>query len=148
MDIYNQMEEKGLSFLFAKTFYVDNHISIQQYFQPLELLDGQSFEIDPKANVSLIPSMYEETLSLLDTEFDSFDLKNSSDYGLNNANQLVFIDYGMSKHLYETEWVPLAEAGVLPQIDFATCRVCGLEKELRMYGDNDDDKRCYACGKE
>lgn len=96
----------------------------------------------------LIPHVYEEVLKLLDKEFDSFDLKDSSNYGLNNSNKLVFIDYGMTKRLYETEWVPLAESGVLPQIYFDFCRVCGIEKELRMYGENDKDKRCYLCGKE
>lgn len=62
--------------------------------------------------------------------------------------KLVFIDYGLSKSVYEMEWVPLAEAGILPQIDFDFCKVCGVEKELRMYGENDLDKRCYSCGKE
>lgn len=46
------------------------------------------------------------------------------------------------------QWVPLADAGILPQIYYETCNVCGVEKELRMYGDQDNDKRCYACGKQ
>lgn len=84
----------------------------------------------------------------LDQEFDSFDLKDSDNYGLNEQGKLVFIDFGMTKSLYETEWVPLAEVGVLPQIDFDFCTVCGEQKELRMYGEDDGDKRCYSCGKE
>ncbi len=87
-------------------------------------------------------------MELLDKEFDSFDLKDSSNYGLNKEGKLTFIDYGMTKSLYEKQWVPLAESGILPQIDFDHCSVCGKKKELRMYGDSDHDKRCYSCGKE
>ncbi|WML48465.1 hypothetical protein RCG23_25095 [Neobacillus sp. PS3-34] len=85
---------------------------------------------------------------LLDKNFDGFDLKDSSNFGLNNDGKLVYTDYGMTKSLYEKEWVPLAEEGILPQIHFDFCNVCGLEKELRMYGNNDKDKRCYRCEKE
>lgn len=53
----------------------------------------------------------------------------------------------MSKDLYENQWVPLAEAATIPQIEYDLCVNCGVKKELRMYGDNDDDKRCYECGK-
>lgn len=148
LEIYKYMLEKGWNELFAETYYVDESISVQKYYKPLELRNNQTFEIDSMREEQLIPHMYEEILNLLDKEFDSFDLKDSSNYGLNNSNKLVFIDYGMTKRLYETEWVPLAESGVLPQIYFDFCRVCGIEKELRMYGENDKDKRCYLCGKE
>lgn len=148
LEIYKYMLEKGWNELFAETYYVDESISVQKYYKPLELRNNQTFEIDSMREEQLIPHMYEEVLNLLDKEFDSFDLKDSSNYGLNNSNKLVFIDYGMTKRLYETEWVPLAESGVLPQIYFDFCRVCGIEKELRMYGENDKDKRCYLCGKE
>ena len=42
----------------------------------------------------------------------------------------------------------IAEAGKLPQIRFEACRVCNIEKELRMYGEADKDNRCVACGKD
>ncbi|MEN2466139.1 hypothetical protein [Ornithinibacillus sp. JPR2-1] len=147
-DIYQVMEERGLAELFAETYYVDEAISIQKYYKQVETRAGQSFEIDLEKDQSLLPPKYGEVLHLLDTVFDSFDLRDSSNYGLNADNKLIFIDYGMTKALYESEWVPLAEAGVLPQIYVEPCIVCGEEKELRMYGDDDSDKRCYECGKE
>ncbi|GAA0339633.1 hypothetical protein GCM10008967_32490 [Bacillus carboniphilus] len=148
LDIYEAMVEKGLQGLFAQTYYVDEYISIQKYYEPLEMRNNQSFEIDMKKDEDLIPEMYEEVLLQLDKEYDCFDLKDSSNYGLNNSRKLVFIDYGMSKKLYEQQWVPLAEAGILPQIDFDYCTSCRFKKELRMYGDHDKDKRCFSCGKE
>lgn len=147
-DIYDAMVGKGLEGLFAQTYYVDECISIQRYYAPLEMRDNQSFEIDRKKDEDLIPEMYEEVLLQLDKEFDCFDLKDSSNYGLDSRNKLVFIDYGMSKKLYEQQWVPLAESGILPQIDYDYCTSCGIKKELRMYGDHDEDKRCFSCGKE
>lgn len=148
LDIYNVMQKKGLQEMFAQTYYVDKLISIQKYYQPLALRDNQSFEVDFANDNKIIPNNYEEILKLLDKEFDSFDLKDSSNYGLNKEGKLTFIDYGMTKSLYEKQWVPLAESGILPQIDFDYCSVCGKKKELRMYGDFDHDKRCYSCGKE
>ncbi|SES79697.1 hypothetical protein SAMN05216389_102212 [Oceanobacillus limi] len=148
LNIYNKMLERELNGLFAQTYYVDEFISIQKYYNPLEMRDNQSFEIEMEKDKNLIPGMYEEVLDLLDKEFDCFDLKDSSNYGLNEQGKLTFIDYGMSKSLYEKQWVPLAETGILPQIDFDLCGVCGIKKELRMYGDKDSDKRCYSCGKE
>lgn len=148
MEVWNYAITNDLKELFAKTFFVDELISIQKYYKPIERKNNQSFEIDMKRDQHLIPNMYEEVLFLLDKEFDSFDIKDSDNYGLNNQKKLVFIDYGMTKTLYETEWVPLADSGVLPQIHFDFCNVCGLEKELRMYGDHDQNKRCYSCGKE
>ncbi|WP_042147797.1 hypothetical protein [Paucisalibacillus sp. EB02] len=147
-EIYYEMVKRGHGELFAQVFYVDENIAVQRFYEPLELINDQSYEIDTTKQVHLIPENYTDVFNMLDTEFDSFDLRDSSNYGLNQENKLVYIDYGMTKKLYENEWVPLAEAGVLPQIDFDNCRVCGEEKELRMYGDNDTDKRCYACGKE
>ncbi|MFD2045488.1 protein kinase [Ornithinibacillus salinisoli] len=148
LDIYNAMVEQGLHELFAKTYYVDEYVSIQDYYKPVAMRDNQSFEIDIKRENIYIPSKYEEAMSRLDNEFDCFDIKDSSNYGLNKENKLVFIDYGMSKKLYENEWVELAESGILPQIHFTNCSVCGLKKELRMYGEHDGDNRCYDCGKE
>lgn len=148
LHIYHAMEERGLQELFAKVYYADEIISIQKYYQPLELRNHQSFEIDKYADAPLMPNLYEEVLNLLDKDFDCFDLKDSSNYGMNKQGKLTFIDYGMSKSLYTNSWVPLAEAGIIPQIDVEVCRMCGLKKELRMYGEHDLDKRCYSCGKE
>ncbi|GGE71113.1 ASC-1-like (ASCH) protein [Priestia taiwanensis] len=148
LEIYTWMVEAGLSELFAKTYYVDENITIQQYVEQLELRNNQCFEIDIENDQALLPPHYEEVYRILDEKFDSFDLKDSSNYGLDIHNKLVFIDYGMTKKLYEDEWVPLAESGVLPQMELTTCSECGLEKEIRVYGENDTDKRCYACGKE
>ena len=54
----------------------------------------------------------------------------------------------MTKKLYEKKWVPLAEAGILPQISLEVCQSCGVKKEIRTYGREDADRRCVACGKE
>lgn len=148
LEIFTSMVDKGLDPLLAPTYYVDEFISVQQYFKPLELKDNQTYEIKVQEHQHLLPNLYGEVLDILDKEFDCFDLKDSSNYGLNREGKLVFTDYGMSKSLYEQEWVPLAEKGILPQIYYDFCTVCGLEKELRMYGGMDRDKRCYDCGKE
>ncbi|MGG2054486.1 protein kinase [Lysinibacillus pakistanensis] len=148
LEIYTSMVDKGLAQLFAQTYYDDDFISVQKYYKPLELKNNQTYEVKDEENQCLIPNLFDEVLEILDKNFDGFDLEDSSNYGLNNDGKLVFTDYGMTKSLYEKEWVPLAEEGILPQIHFDFCSVCGLEKELRMYGDNDRDKRCYNCGKE
>lgn len=117
-EVCNEMGKRNLNYLFAETFYVGESISIQKYYVPLELRNNQSYDITVEEDVHFIPNRYEEVLSILDKEFDCFDLKDSSNYGLSNEGKLVFIDYGMNKNLYETEWVPLAESGKLPQIFF------------------------------
>ncbi|OJH16125.1 hypothetical protein BLX88_25320 [Bacillus obstructivus] len=148
LKVYSSMADKGLDSLLAQTYYVDEFISVQTYYRPLELKDNQSYEIKVVEHQHLIPDLFEEVLEILDKKFDCFDLKDSSNYGLNNDGKLVFTDYGMTKSLYDKEWVPFAEKGIIPQIHFDFCKACGIEKELRMYGDNDKDKRCYNCGKE
>lgn len=77
------------------------------------------------------------------------DLKDSGNYGLDDVGNLnlILIDYGMTKKLYERQWVPLAESGILPQITFAKCQSGGVEREIRTYGQEDVDIRCVACGK-
>lgn len=67
---------------------------------------------------------------------------------MNDKNELVLIDYGMSKKLYEEAWVPAAERGEVPQIEVDICECCGIEREIRMYGEQDQVKQCFACGKE
>ncbi|GGA70017.1 protein kinase [Ornithinibacillus halotolerans] len=146
--IYNEIAKRKLHSFFAKVYYVDEQISVQHYYTPLELVNNQTYEIDSTKHQHFIPKNYQKVFNLLDDEFNSFDIRDSSNYGLDEENKLIFIDFGMTKKLYEEEWVPLAEAGILPQIDFDVCLICGEEKELRMYGENDTDKRCVACGKE
>ena len=146
--IYNAMESNGFAPLLAKTYYVDEFMSIQKYYLPLDLNDNQSYEIDSEVHNHLIPNLFESVLDELDAKFDCFDLKDSSNFELNHKRKLVFTDYGMTKSLYENKWVPLAEEGILPQIYFELCDTCGEKKELRMYGNNDSDKRCFECGKE
>ncbi|MFD1928987.1 protein kinase [Sporosarcina siberiensis] len=148
LQVFSAMEKKGLASILAKTYYVDDFISIQDYYLPLELIDNQSYDINPEIHSHLIPDRFETVMNELDKNFDCFDLKDSSNFGLNNNGKLVLTDYGMTKELYEKEWVPLAEEGLLPQIYFESCNTCGEKKELRIYGDNDIDKRCYDCGKE
>ncbi|MGD6877119.1 protein kinase [Bacillus infantis] len=147
-EIFQFMKTQGLASLFAETFYADPSVAVQKYYEPLPFINLQSFEIDRDRYKASIQAGYEKALRILDAEFDSFDLKDSSNYGFNEEKQLVFIDYGMTRTLYEDEWVPLAECGVLPQIYFERCISCGIEKELRMYGEDDEDKRCLQCGKE
>jgi hypothetical protein len=147
-EIYQSMKAAGLGSLFAEAFYIDQSVFVQKYYEPIALINNQSYEIDKDSDRAFLPAGYEKALQILDAEFDSFDIKDSSNYGLNEEKQLVFIDYGMTRKLYENEWVPLAECGVLPQIYFEQCVSCGIEKELRMYGEYDEDKRCLQCGKE
>lgn len=148
LNTYTSMVAKGLDMLLAPTYYVDESISVQKYYRPLDLKENQTYEINVPEHTFLLPNFYERVLHILDQDFDCFDLKDSSNYGLNSDGKIVFTDYGMTKSLYEQEWVPLAEEGVLPQIYFDFCNVCGLEKEQRMYGENDTDNRCFECGKE
>ncbi|MCA1038474.1 protein kinase [Bacillus infantis] len=128
MEIYQFMKAEGLGSLFAEAFYADQSVSVQRYYQPVPLINNQSYEIDKDSDRAFLPSDYEKALRILDAEFDSFDIKDSSNYGFNGEKLLVFIDYGMTRKLYENEWVPLAESGVLPQIYFEQCVSCGTEK--------------------
>lgn len=146
--IYKKMWEKGFNELVAQTYYVDESLSIQKYYKPIALRNNQSYKLDMKKDTKLFPNKYEEILKLLEEEFDCFDLEDTSNYGLNEQGKLIFIDYGMTKKLYEEEWRPLAESGIIRQIEYDYCNVCGIKKELHIYGDNDSDRRCYMCGKE
>lgn len=66
LDIYNVMMQKGLANFFAQTYYVDESISVPKYYQPVDMVDNQSFEINTKKNLSIIPKRYDEVLDLLD----------------------------------------------------------------------------------
>ena len=105
-----------------------------------------TYELDYKSDARMTKDLA-EALRILDKELDGFDFFDSGNYGLNGQGQLVLIDFGMTKTLYEQEWVPLAEAGILPQIYSKVCSSCGIEKPIRLYGEQDTDIRCVACGK-
>lgn len=60
LEIYNAMKERGFSELFAQIFYVDDFITIQKYYQPLEMENNQSYEIDIQTYENLIPQKYAE----------------------------------------------------------------------------------------
>ncbi|KOO51669.1 protein kinase [Viridibacillus arvi] len=147
IEIYEYMKARNVSDLLAEMVYVNEDICIQRYYENLELKNNQTYELNVVEDCRIPPKL-KALLRELDQRFDSFDLKDSSNFGLDAEGHLVLIDFGMTKSLYETEWVPLAEAGKLPQIYFEKCRVCGIEKELRMYGQKDKDRRCYDCGKQ
>ena len=148
LEIYEYMQANGFGELFAPTYYVDEEICIQQYFPELPMMDHQSYDIHEQSEFQKFPNKYKECVELLDEKFDIFDIKDSSNYGLNERSELVFIDYGMSKKLYEDAWVPAAENGEIPQIDVLACDKCGIVKEIRMYGEADSLIRCHSCGKE
>ena len=146
-EIYKALEMKGLEKHIAPILFMNEKYVIQPFYEQLPLNNHCSYDL----NLEMDPRMTEDlkaALRVFDQELDGFDFKDSGNYGLNEEGHLVLIDYGMTKTLYEEQWVPLAEAGTLPQIQFEKCQVCNIEKELRMYGENDTDLRCVACGKD
>ncbi|MFF2755241.1 protein kinase [Psychrobacillus sp. NPDC058041] len=146
-NIFTKLNRKDLTNYIAEIVYVDEQISIQKYYSNLSLIDAQSYDLEISKDTRFTKEL-RDAIQLIDMEYDGFDLKDSGNYGLNENGYFVLIDYGMTKALYEKEWVPLAEVGILPQIYYEKCMVCGNEKELRIYGDTDLDRRCFACGKE
>ncbi|TFE02274.1 protein kinase [Jeotgalibacillus salarius] len=144
--IYQEMKRLGYVGYFAEVTEVHKEYAVQSFAKPLELRNAQTYDLSEDDERLTEP--YKKILSILDHEFDSFDLKDSGNFGINEAGRLVFIDYGMTKKQYESEWVREADAGVIPQIFFEACAVCGVEKELRIYGKDDQDRRCVGCGKE
>ena len=145
--VYDFLEKEGLAEHVAKVTYLDQQMLIQPYFKPLPLENGCSYEINLIHDSRLTDDL-KDAIHLIDSKLDGFDFLDSGNYGLDDKGNLILIDYGMTKKLYENEWVPLAESGILPQFFFNKCIICGLEKELRMYGDGDSDHRCIECGKE
>ncbi|MGM9949938.1 MAG: protein kinase [Lysinibacillus sp.] len=131
----------------APILYFDEEVMIQPYFEQLPLINHCSYDLNLQEDSRLTADL-QEALSIIDKELNGFDFRDSGNYGLDGEGNLVLIDYGMTKKLYERKWVPLAEAGVLPQISFEQCQSCGMEKEIRTYGKEDADRRCVACGKE
>lgn len=146
-EIYQKLEMQGLGKHIAPILFMSEKYVIQPFYEQLPLNNYCSYDLDIEMDSRMTGDL-KAALYVFDQELDGFDFKDSGNYGLNEEGHLVLIDYGMTKTLYEEQWVPLAEAGTLPQIQFKKCQVCNIEKELRMYGENDTDLRCVACGKD
>lgn len=145
--MYQALETRDVANHIAPILHITENYVIQPFYEQLPLRSHCSYDID-LANDPRMTADLKESLRVLDEQLDGFDFKDSDNYGLDKEGNLVLIDYGMTKKLYEDKWVPLAEAGKLPQIRFEACHVCHIEKELRMYGEADTDYRCVACGKD
>ena len=146
-EMYKSLEMQGLDKHIAPILFLSEKYVVQPFYEQLPLHNHCSYDIDLENDPRMLEDL-KTAIEVIDLELDGFDFKDSGNYGLNEEGHLVLIDYGMTKKLYEEQWVPLAEAGTLPQIRFEKCRVCNMEKELRMYGENDTDNRCMTCGKE
>lgn len=146
-DMYKSLETLGLEKQIAPILYISEKYVIQPFYKQLPLINNCSYDLDLETDSRMTEDL-KAALNVIDTELDGFDFKDSGNYGLDKDGNLILIDYGMTKKLYEEQWVPLAEAGTLPQIRLEKCRVCNVEKELRMYGEADTDNRCVVCGKD
>lgn len=146
-EMYKSLELQGLEKHIAPILFLSEKYVVQPFYEQLPLHNYCSYEIDLEQDPRMMLDL-KTAIEVIDQELDGFDYKDSGNYGLAEEGQLVLIDYGMTKKLYEEQWVPLAEAGTLPQIRFEKCHVCNIEKELRMYGENDTDNRCVSCGKD
>ncbi|MFS0876331.1 protein kinase [Solibacillus isronensis] len=146
-EMYKSLEIQRLVKHIAPILFLSEKYVVQPFYEQLPLHNHCSYDIDLENDPRMLEDL-KSAIEFIDQELDGFDFKDSGNYGLNEEGHLVLIDYGMTKKLYEEQWVPLAEAGTLPQIRFEKCRVCNMEKELRMYGENDTDNRCMTCGKE
>lgn len=146
MQMYDVLHKKGIAEHIAPVLFLNEHYMVQPFFQQLSLKHGCTYDLNLQSDTRVTKDLA-EALKILDTELGGFDFIDSGNYGLNEQGELVLIDYGMTKKLYEQEWVPLAEAGILPQIYLKACYRCGIEKEIRLYGEHDTDIRCVACGK-
>ncbi|MCM3721202.1 protein kinase [Solibacillus isronensis] len=145
--MYKSLEMQGLEKHIAPILFLSEKYVVQPFYEQLPLHNHCSYDIDLENDPRMLEDL-KTAIEVIDQELDGFDFKDSGNYGLNEEGYLVLIDYGMTKKLYEEQWVPLAEAGTLPQIRFEKCRVCNIEKELRMYGEKDTDNRCMTCGKD
>lgn len=145
--MYKSLEMQGLEKHIAPILFLSEKYVVQPFYEQLPLHNHCSYDINLENDPRIMEDL-KTAIEVIDQELDGFDFKDSGNYGLNEEGHLVLIDYGMTKKLYEEQWVPLAEAGTLPQIRFEKCRVCNIEKELRMYGEKDTDNRCMTCGKD
>ncbi|MER2120316.1 MAG: protein kinase [Solibacillus sp.] len=146
-EMYRSLEIQGLEKHIAPILFLSEKYVVQPFYEQLPLHNYCSYDIDLEKDPRMMVDL-KTAIKVIDQELDGFDYKDSGNYGLTEEGHLILIDYGMTKKLYEEQWVPLAEAGTLPQIRFEKCRVCNIEKELRMYGENDTDNRCVSCGKD
>lgn len=146
-DMYKSLEALGLEKHIAPILFISEKYVIQPFYEQLPLNNNCSYDIDLEMDSRMTEDL-KTALDVIDKELDGFDFEDSGNYGLDKDRKLILIDYGMTKKLYEEQWVPLAEGGTLPQMRFEKCRVCNVEKELRMYGENDTDNRCVDCGKD
>ncbi|MFD1032167.1 protein kinase [Metaplanococcus flavidus] len=146
-EMFRDLNLKGMTQYLAPVLHTDEKLSIQPFYEPLPLKNGETYNIELETDDRSTNEL-REVIEEIDKKYDGFDLLDSGNYGLDQDGKLILIDYGMTKKLYENEWAPLATAGILPQIYFESCQVCGREKELRIYGENDSDRRCLECGKE
>lgn len=146
-EMYKSLKKLGLEKHIAPILSMSEKYVVQPFYKQLPLNDHCSYDLDLE-NDSRMTEDLKAALHVIDKELDGFDFKDSGNYGLNEVGHLVLIDYGMTKTLYEEQWVPLAEAGTLPQFRFEKCQVCNIQKELRMYGETDTDNRCTSCGKD
>lgn len=145
-EMYKTLDSMKLAKHIAPIYFLNDNFMIQPYFKQLPLENHCTYDLDLNTDSRMTADL-KTAINVIDRELDGFDFKDSGNYGLNKDGNLILIDYGMTKNLYEEQWVPLAEDGILPQIRFEKCNVCNVEKELRMYGEKDQDKRCVACGK-
>jgi len=134
-DMYKRLMTLGLEKHIAPILYLSEKYAIQPFYEQLPLKNNCSYDIDIEID-SRITEDLKTALNVIDKELDGFDFKDSGNYGLTKDGKLILIDYGMTKKLYEEQWVPLAEEGKLPQIRFEKCRICNVEKEIRMYGES------------
>ncbi|MEK5185280.1 protein kinase [Solibacillus sp. FSL W7-1324] len=146
-EMYKSLKMQGLEKHIAPILFLSENYVVQPFFEQVPLNNHCSYDIDLEKDPRITKDL-KTAIQIIDKELDGFDFKDSGNYGINEKGNLVLIDYGMTKNLYEEQWVPLAEAGTLPQIRFEKCVVCNVEKELRMYGENDADNRCTTCGKD
>ena len=140
-EMYKSLEIQGLEKHIAPILWLSEKHIVQPFYEQLPLKNHCSYDIDLEKDPRITEDL-KTAINIIDKEMDGFD------YGLNEDGHLVLIDYGMTKKLYEEQWVPLAEAGILPQVRLEKCHVCNMEKELRMYGEIDMDYRCVTCGKD
>ena len=129
--MYKSLEALGLEKHIAPILYLSEKYAIQPFYEQLPLNNNCSYDLDLELDSRMTEDL-KTALTIIDKELDGFDFKDSGNYGIDKDGKLVLIDYGMTKKLYEEQWVPLAEVGTLPQIRYDKCRVCKVEKELNV----------------
>lgn len=62
LEINTSMADKGFAPLLAQTYYVDEFISVQKYYKPLELKNNQSYEVKVEEYRRLFSNLFDEVL--------------------------------------------------------------------------------------